>query len=252
MERGEAALRTLGSEQWATAGDQEAPRLISTMMMSYGITAVPPWRHGHCEGSGLEPRDAGKARWIGTRYARPQTDQPDGIYKPRLPTFTEARKPRSDPRLDRWRANPPARTNMAKRLERETSKIVDAAYAAAAGGATFAAATTPSPEQNEVKELRAMGIGTPRSGDSFNARAPAKVERAASATSSLRSSDQDFSWVSGAFAQRPVRHWLRVQSNVSPPKGRPDGVSALALELLNPNSKSSCQARFKAPIVASG
>ena len=51
VERGEAALRTLGSEQWATAGDQEAPRLISTMMMSYGITAVPPWRHGHCEGT---------------------------------------------------------------------------------------------------------------------------------------------------------------------------------------------------------
>ena len=73
-ERGEASLRTFGSDTWASKATEAAPYHVTTQQLAYGIVAVPSWRHEveetHRGVHGFNEHPRGPPIWLGTRYAR--------------------------------------------------------------------------------------------------------------------------------------------------------------------------------------
>jgi hypothetical protein len=269
-ERLEASLGSFGTNPWAQKAEPHAPRLATTTQLSYGIVAVPNWSKSvGAHDPTLDTVDPhGQGVWLGTRYSKPQAK----------PAWTQGPRGPPDPRMAKWRGNPPEPRGPNERPAHETEWLANRAARKA--------------ESKELDELRQMGVGnmsarsraehgakglaaavravqaggTSKSAPSLArpsttpgisslwydpARRPAPKREAVAAAPKMSALLDDLSWVTSPFAQAAPGPWARAARSVIT-NTRAAPVPSLELDLLNPNSRANVVKRFKAPIVPSG
>ena len=248
-ERKESSLQSFGTNAWAQKADRKTPRLATTMMVSYGVTAVPDWTHSIGRLDLKEHHDQGGI-WLGTRYSR------SGEGKQHHPK--PWRDPMADPRMARWRGNPPNARGQ------PDVRPASAFAASSQRGAN---------QQDELDDLRSMlsnGRPSARSRRPISTQPTATppvlqtppevkqdfawaVQLVAPEVFPKAKPKEDLSWVVGPWAGRAEEgsggRWIEAARSAL---GRPNPVPNLDLNQFTANSKASILARHKAYVRPSG